>query len=238
MRLDKEIQENSYFKYRNADVPSNEKIIPHWIRSEIESKELKILDYGCGYGDILCSLRNEDYKNIYGVDIENNAIKHCIKKVLNVKKLDLNKLKNPFDISFDIIIMSHVIEHIDKNQIINTLSIIRKEFLDRKGKLLIAVPNAQSNTSAYWAYEDFTHSTLFTSGSLFYVLKGAEFNNIEFIDIDSTLGGQSVIKKIIKKFFLKLYIFNKKFWNRATSSSYHDASPMIFSYEIKCKASN
>ncbi|MGC9101323.1 MAG: hypothetical protein ACP5HC_08750 [Caldisericum sp.] len=40
------------------------------------------------------------------------------------------------------------------------------------------VRNVQSNTGAYWAYEDFSHFTLFTSGSIYYVLKMAGFDEI------------------------------------------------------------
>lgn len=101
--------------------------------------------------------------------------------------------------------------------------------------MLISVPNAQSNTGCYWAYEDWTHTTLFTSGSIYYVLKSAGFNNVEFIDRDCTLG-QNSLKRFLKKYFLKLYILNKSFWNKVTSSSYHEPSPKIFSYEIKVKA--
>ena len=38
----------------------------------------------------------------------------------------------------------------------------------------------QLNTDCYWAYEDFTHYTLFIAGSLLYVLREAGFTNIEF----------------------------------------------------------
>jgi SAM-dependent methyltransferase len=232
MNIDKEIQENNYFDYRNVDASFYDTVVPHWIKFELESKDVTILDYGCGFGQTLLALRNEGYNNIYGVDIETNAINHCIQKDLNVKKLDLNDLQNPFDI----IILTHVIEHCPKDQIINTLSCIRNEFLNTNGKLLLAVPNAQSNTGSYWAYEDWTHSTIFTSGSIYYVLKAAGFNSVEFLDIDCTLGTESKIKKIIKKFLLKIYILNKIVWNKVTNSSYHEPSPQIFSYEIKCKA--
>ena len=62
----------------------------------------------------------------------------------------------------DVIIMSHVLEHFPKDNIIPTL---KKAYniLNPNGKLIVSVPNAQSNTGSYWAYEDFTHSTLFTS---------------------------------------------------------------------------
>ena len=101
--------------------------------------------------------------------------------------------------------------------------------------MLIAVPNAQSNTGSYWAYEDWTHTVLFTTGSLFYVLRAAGFANIEFIDIDCTLE-ISKIKALIRIFFLIIYKTQIRFWNIITGSSYHQPSLEIFSYEIKAKA--
>ena len=140
-----------------------------------------------------------------------------------------------YDFKFDVIILTHIIEHIQKSKIITTLTFIKNEFLSENGKLLIAVPNAQSNTDCYWAYEDWTHTTLFTSGSIYYVLKAAGFDKIEFLDIDCTLGS-SKIKSTVRKFFLMLYASNKKFWNKITHSAFHQQSPQIFSYEIKVKA--
>jgi 2-polyprenyl-3-methyl-5-hydroxy-6-metoxy-1,4-benzoquinol methylase len=234
--IDQKIQKNNYFEYRNVDAKAYENAqLPIWIKNEMEHNKLKILDYGCGFGQNIAALLNEDYSNVYGVDIEKQAISSCLDKGMNVKELDLENLKNPFELKFDVIILSHIVEHIPKSEIINTISFIKKEFLANGGKLLIAVPNAQSNTDSYWAYEDWTHTTLFTSGSLYYVLKSAGFSNVEFIDIDCALSSNGIIK-IIRMFLLKLYKMNKNFWNKVTCSSYHKPSPDIFSFEIKCKA--
>lgn len=101
--------------------------------------------------------------------------------------------------------------------------------------LYVAVPNAQSNTGAYWAYEDFTHHTLFSSGSLYYVLKMAGFHQVDFLDIHC-LEGLSTFKKYFRKFFLQLYAKKQAFWNKVTNSAYHGKSPIIYSYEIKALA--
>jgi 2-polyprenyl-3-methyl-5-hydroxy-6-metoxy-1,4-benzoquinol methylase len=232
----KDILKNSYFRFRN--ISENNYVnfsLPFWIKNEIDSKDSKILDYGCGFGQIIEALKKEGFANLYGVDIEKNAIDYCLNKYLNVKEIDLINHTNPFNERFDIIMLLHVIEHIPKHEIIDTLSFIKKDFLAKDGKLLIAVPNAQSNTNCYWAYEDWTHSTIFTAGSLYYVLKAAGFENIEYIDVDCTLGSTK-IKTFIKKFFLAIYKLNIMFWNKITSSSYHQPSTQIFSYEIKAKA--
>ncbi len=233
MNIEKNVQINNYFEYRNIDSSLYEKSkVPLWIKNELDNTN-KILDYGCGFGQLLEALKTENYTNCYGVDIENKSIIHCLNNGLNVK--NIKNLTNPFSFKFDVIVLSHVIEHIEKIEIIKTLSVLRQKFLTENGKLLIAVPNAQSNTGSYWAYEDWTHTTLFTSGSLYYVLKAAGFESVEFIDIDSTLGC-SRKKTLLRKFFIKIYKLKINFWNEITCSSYHKPSPEIFSYEIKAKA--
>jgi len=230
------IQQNNYFRFRKVS-PEDYKdyMLPLWILQEIPDKSSNILDYGCGFGQTLAALKKAGFTNIYGVDIEKSAISYCIKEGYNVKELNSDNLKNPFPIKFDVILLLHVLEHIPKNMIINTLRIIKEDFLADNGKLLIAVPNAQSNTGCYWDYEDWTHTTLFTSGSIYYVLKAAGFEKVEFLDIDCTLG-RSKLKSIIRKFFLKIYKITKSFWNKITCSAYHPHFPQIFSYEIKLKA--
>lgn len=51
--------------------------------------------------------------------------------------------------------MSHVLEHVEKPLIISTLFTSRKHlFKQQNGALLVKVPNAQSNTGCYCAFED------------------------------------------------------------------------------------
>jgi hypothetical protein len=128
--------------------------------------------------------------------------------------------------------MSHVLEHLPKNEIIPTLSRLRARLMTPQSKLFIAVPNAQSNTGAYWAYEDFTHSTLFTAGSLLFVLKSAGFRNVRFLNPDGT-AGCGILNRNAKKILLKLYEMNLQFWNSVTSSYYHAPSPRIYTYDLQ-----
>ncbi len=115
----------------------------------------------------------------------------------------------------------------NKEEIIKTLIAIRKYTLTEKGKFCVIVPNAQSNTGCYWMYEDFTHKTLFTSGSLLYVLCAAGFKKIKFIDKRGTEGFGFIVR-LIRNLFYPIYYANKLFWNKITSSRYHMSSPVIF----------
>ncbi|WP_104696972.1 MULTISPECIES: class I SAM-dependent methyltransferase [unclassified Helicobacter] len=199
----------------------------------------RILDFGCGYGQNLLAIQKLLDSNgggiIQGIDIDPQAVDFCNKNNLEVSLVD-----NIFDYQphykFDLIILMHVLEHFPKEKIIPLLKHFKDHFLTQSGKIFISVPNAQSNTGCYWAYEDFTHQTLFTAGSLIYVLKMSHFQTIQIIDKDCT-EGLNLFKKIIRKAFLALYRLHIKFWNCITGSSFHSPSPEVYSYEIKVLAS-
>lgn len=205
---------------------------PHFLISRLDPQS-KILDYGCGRGQLMDFLKNHGFSRVYGVDILDAEVNDLKQRGFKAKKINApGEVADPEFKNFDFIILNHILEHIPKDQIISTLKVIRESLLGPSGKLFVMVPNAQSATGPYWAYEDFTHSTLFTSGSLGYVCKMAGFKNISFVDIDCT-EGQSFFKKLARKLLLKLFHFRCKIWNLATASRYHHESPVIYSYELK-----
>lgn len=218
--------------YQNYKMPS------YLLNSLPEDKEAFILDIGCGYGQVLADLKKRGYKNIKGIDILHEAVKN-----VNAMKIAAEKIDDLIDFCkqstqlYDFIIMSHVLEHIEKEKIIEVLSLIKNKLLKQKGSLLIVVPNAQSNTGVYWAYEDFTHMLLFTAGSVLFVLRTAGFKSIKFLDAKG-VADSSLIKKTIKLFFLKIYELKIKFWNGVTSSFYHKPSPIIFTFDLKALTIN
>lgn len=224
----------SYFTNRGVDISMYDNYkVPNWLKKEIgNNKNISILDIGCGLGQTVFGLEKEGYTNVSGVDLSEEAVKFCKEKGLNVFFLDIREY---YGKKYDFIIMSHVLEHIEKSEIIPLLKKIYSDILNDNGKLCVMVPNAQSNTDCYWAYEDFTHQYLFTSGSLLFVLREAGYNDIYFADIEG-LSGSKGIKKFIKRILLCVYKFNKSFWNKVTGSAFHATSPQIYTWELKCIA--
>lgn len=214
---------------------------PGWIKQQLKGDtRLRILDIGCGLGQTMSVLRHDGFCNIQGLDACRESLSFCQSAGLTVQFCDLNaglpEKSDTFSPPFDIVLLNHVLEHLEKGKIVDILRQIRQLLRPDTGRLLLSVPNAQANTAAYWAYEDFTHTTLFTSGSLYYVGTLAGFSSIEFVDIDCTAGmgrWYDPILWILRKSFLPLYRANRFFWNVVTSSPYHAASPPIYSYEIK-----
>jgi len=232
---------DKYFEWRRVTPDMYAKFtLPAYLCEVLpKDKNSLIVDFGCGFGQTLLAIREKGYTNIAGIDISLEAIDFCEKQNLKIYKgfedVGLSEIKNKGGADF--LIASHVIEHIPKEEIIPTLEKLFS-LLKPGGKLLVMVPNAQSNTDAYWRYEDFTHHILFTSGSIYYVLRAAGFSKISFLDIDCTSGGRRGIWiiKIMIKTLLWFYKLNKKFWNVVTRSIYHGPSEDIYSFEIKVLA--
>lgn len=236
----KEIKTKSYFSNRNVDESSYSNYsLPRYLTPYFNEsgKNLDILDIGCGLGQLLDHLKKRGFTSLYGIDINDESINECRKKNLSVDKIqDIRDYAQKSTRKFDRIVMSHVLEHIDKEDIIDTLIHIKKYLLKDGGVFLLIVPNAQSSTGAYWRYEDFTHTILFTSGSCYYVLKSAGFSTIEFIDPDGTKH-MSPIKRMIIKIFISFYKIREDFWNKILQTSFHKASPRIYTFELKVAAS-
>ena len=169
-----------------------------------------------------------------GLDVSPQSIQRCQDLGPKVTAIQSILEFQPDELA-DFIIMSHVLEHLPKDDVVPTLVHIKRNILARSGKMYLAVPKGQSNTGCYWAYEDFTHHTLFTAGSVEFVLKAAGFESIDFLDPDGTyLSGP--FSALVKKFLLFVYRTKINFWNRITGSSFHKPSRQIFTYDVKVLA--
>jgi len=223
----------SYFEYRQVD-PTDycDFILPDFLKKSLgRDLNVRILDFGGGFGQMSNAMRAAGYKNVELLDISPPALAHS--RSIGLICYDGNEpgFYEAHQETYDFVILSHVVEHFPKDDAISILSKIRG-VLKPGGGIIVMVPNAQSNTGAYWAYEDFTHYTMFTSGSLYYVLRAAGFKDVVFLDPDC-LEGSAWHKKFFRKILLKFYRANYIFWNKVTGSSTHIASPLIFSYEVK-----
>ncbi|MDP3759109.1 MAG: class I SAM-dependent methyltransferase [Ramlibacter sp.] len=226
-----------YFSFRQVSPSDYASFkLPHYLDAILSTvSDPRVLDFGCGFGQMLIALKCAGIVQADGLDIEPEAIRYCQSQGLSCfdarSEIDFYTRRAGY---YDFIVMSHVLEHFPKDQIVFQLENVKK-LLKPGGGLLVMVPNAQSNTGAYWAFEDFTHHLLFTSGSLYFVLKAAGYREVEFLDVDCTYG-LGLWKRLVKKFLLKVYALNYRFWNRVTASSVHAPSPLIFSFEIKVLA--
>jgi 2-polyprenyl-3-methyl-5-hydroxy-6-metoxy-1,4-benzoquinol methylase len=229
---------DNYFNLRgvSASVYDNYRL-PLYLQQQLPANMgASVLDIGCGYGQMLNALKSKGYSNLNGIELLPEAAEHCNTKLgLNVTCTeDIQTFATGHKARYDLILMSHVLEHLPKADVIPILGAI-KSMLTPTGKFIVMVPNGQAPTHSYWMWEDFTHNTLFTAGSLTYVLKAAGFSQITFLD-PYDLQDKTFVKRVFKRLFQRIYALNKKFWNSINSSGYHYASPVIYTWELKVSA--
>ena len=139
----------------------------------------RLLDMGCGNGNFLLRARSAGWDTV-GLDFDPKAVETAQSHGLNVQLGSVNTL-NPAEEQFDVITMSHVIEHVHKP--IEVLSACY-ELLKPGGFLWLETPNIESQGhqiygSAWRGLEPPRHLVLFTLESLKNALNKAGFTKIE-----------------------------------------------------------
>lgn len=149
-------------------------------------KNAKILDIGCNYGTLIYNLYKLGYKNVFGIDINKEAINQGKKNYKSIK----NKLKIYDGInisfqkeSFDVVLMFDVIEHIPNVQ--NFLKEQVYKILKKQGIFIFQTPNKYINIPwsiiydrSFYNYKRY-HCSLQTYSSLKKLLKNSGFKNIK-----------------------------------------------------------
>lgn len=227
-----------YFQLRKVPPsPEGGGRLPPWLEPLLPGCDARILDIGCGFGEVLATLGKRGFTQATGVDIDGPAVAHCLERGLDVRRIEgISEFSRTRRESHDLVLMLHVLEHLPKERIIEDLTAVRS-MLAPGGRLVLSVPNAQSPTGCYWAYEDFTHSTIFTAGSLYHVLTAAGFEEVELVD-PQCLAGLGMPKRMVRRAFMAFYDAVRTFLNRATASDWHDPSPRVYSWEVKAVARN
>ena len=74
----------------------------------------RVLDLGCGNGDLLSSLRDTKQVSGYGLEIDPDNIALCIERGVNVIEQDLDKgLGNFASDSFDVVVMTQALQAVE-----------------------------------------------------------------------------------------------------------------------------
>lgn len=194
-----------------ALLKKNKDPLDHNLKLFFESrinKKCKILDLGCGYGSFLCFLQSLNYANVTGLDISTEELAVCkrIFKSYNFIQKDIFEFMDNTTEKFDVIYLSHVLEHIAKDKLFDFLGGIKK-LLNDDGFLIIIVPNSGAYFhSGVARYVDITHEIGFTDKSLRQALILAEYKNI---DVNNFFGVGNFWLNILRKitlFFFETFI--------------------------------
>lgn len=179
-------------------------------------KNKKILDIGCGSGELIENILKIS-NNICGVDISNNYVSTCIKKFAQYKDIQIYLFKKNYDElfklnkKFDIIFCNSVIQYFsNENQVINLIKSVKK--VSKRGtKFLISDimdKNDKKDYIKFFSYSilrGYFFSLIFQGVVLFFNPKYRKLENeYQLLEVDIKR-----IKKKIDKLCKKVVILNQ-----------------------------
>lgn len=134
-----------------------------------------ILEIGSGNGGFLLCCRQLGYENVRGSDISAEQVAYChdlgFEDVVVADGLELLRGSRE---RYGCIVLSDVLEHVPKTQVLEMLGEIHGH-LEPGGKVILRVPNMSNPLNIRTRYVDFTHEVGFSKESLQQVLRVSGF---------------------------------------------------------------
>ncbi len=174
------------------------------------SKEVCILDIGCGNGGFVHWLHEIGYRNSFGIDISSEQIELGRKLgITDITQADLMEFLQDKKQVYDLIFARDILEHFRKEEVMEVLELVSKA-LNKDGKVIIKTPNAESPFAGRYMYGDFTHEIAFTQNSLAQVLRAVGLEKIKFYPEGPVRHGlKSAVRCLLWKIieiFLRIYL--------------------------------
>ncbi len=170
-----------------------------------KNKNNKILDMGCGYGRYLKHIKSLGYENIKGVEIGDEQNRFLKDKGFEVIQSDIFEFLKSTDEKFDFVSMFDVMEHFNKNEIVELIPLL-KNVLNDDGILVIRVPNGEAMLGGSIMYGDFTHETFFTARSIKQLFNVFDFSHTDVFPLYPIRHGlKSKIRYCGYKFYELIY---------------------------------
>jgi methionine biosynthesis protein MetW len=106
------------------------------IIADLINPNARVLDLGCGEGELLAHLQQHKQVNGYGLDVDPEHIRVCLEKGVNVVEQDLDAgLANFADDSFDMVVMTETL------QSVRAPDMLLREMLRIGEQCIITFPN-------------------------------------------------------------------------------------------------
>jgi methionine biosynthesis protein MetW len=110
--------------------------LDHRIIFEIIEPGARVLDLGCGTGELMFILANEKNAKVQGIELNNEAIYRCVEKGLSVFHSDIDSGLTEYpDKSFDYVILNQSLQEVRKAEF------VIDEALRVGKKIIVGFPN-------------------------------------------------------------------------------------------------
>jgi len=232
--MEKDYRKQIYEKYitnqfsQAVDVSEIEKeydlqelyFIKNYLKYMPIDKAAKIIDVGCGMGAFLNFCKNQGYTNILGIDLSEENVEFCKNQGLNAVKVNMFEYLQDRKETFDCIVCSDVVEHLDRQDVFALLTIMRNALISssKTGNVLIKVPNMSNPYVGPASLSiDFTHMYIFTELSLKQVLTTIGFSDVTIVGTDiyvrkniTNFLAKQIARLLCFELYLKSWIFGRK----------------------------
>ncbi len=163
-----------------------------------KSKDIAILDIGCGFGSLIRMFKNKGYTKLKGIDLSESQVKVAHANGLNqeIEVADIHQFLSDKTGQFDVITGIDIIEHFSKDELVELLNIIKKS-LKPGGIAIFRTPNNDAPFASVYANGDFTHENYMNASSATQLSLSLGFINVEVHA--SHLEVEGLLKEIIRK---------------------------------------
>lgn len=196
-----ETEQNSIYKYFKKNY------LPFFP----SSKNIRILDLGCGLGSYIVAAKKCGYSNVVGVDGSTSCADFCNSHGIDCSCEEALDYLKKHENEFDVIMFNDVIEHFTKDEAIDITLALKKALKDN-GVALIKTDNmANPFTSISGRYMDMTHEFCYNEKSLKQLLYAVGFKDVQIkgTDIYVVLFPLNIAAKAVEKVTNALiYLFN------------------------------
>lgn len=134
--------------------------IMKWIDDLRSSGTKTLLDVGCGYGRFLVPLHQKGI-DATGVEVNEDSRKFLASKGIAAQSIEEYQASSK---KYDVILMSHIIEHFSPNDLLNFLNSYLSK-LNKNGRLIIVTPLLSD-----YFFDDFDHVKPYLPTSLITIL--------------------------------------------------------------------
>lgn len=162
---------------------------------------MSVLELGCGNGLFLRFLESIGATNFAAVDGDARVLDEIPQHLRN--KVTISDFDTYFsgagaDRQFDRVVLFDVLEHFTAEGAAALLKQIGT-VLAPGGKVVVRVPNMSSPLALSMQYNDVTHLSAFTPGSLSQVGRSADFHRVEFFPQAYSTVGKEIRERIFTK---------------------------------------